>query len=159
MEGKPVRVFLDSNIILSGLLSDRGSPRIILDVLSLELPFIVGVTGRYNIIEIERNLKRKMPNAIPIYQKYLPELHLEIMPLPSKEELKQYQRLTTEKDVPVLVSAINGEVDFFVTGDKRHFTRARKNGRVRFEILSPSEFLNIFVGLYTIPQGKEGDPL
>jgi predicted nucleic acid-binding protein len=159
MEEKPVRVFLDSNVILSGLLSDRGSPRIILDILSLELPSIVGVTGRYNVIEIERNLKRKMPEAIPIYQKYLPDLHLEIIQLPSKEDIRKYQGVITDKDVPVLVSAISGEVDFFVTGDKRHFTRARKDSRVRFEILGPSGFLNIFVGFYRIPQGKEEDPL
>ena len=46
---RAVRVFLDSNVILSGLFSDRGAPRIILDILSLNLSFITGITGRYNI--------------------------------------------------------------------------------------------------------------
>ena len=83
MVKRPVKVFLDSNVIISGIFSDKGSPRIILDILSLGLPFVVGATGRYNMIEIERNLKRKMPKALPIYQKYLSDLYLEIIPLPS----------------------------------------------------------------------------
>jgi predicted nucleic acid-binding protein len=35
MGKKVVRVSLDSNVVLSGLLSERGAPRIILDLLSL----------------------------------------------------------------------------------------------------------------------------
>jgi hypothetical protein len=40
MARHPIKVFLDSNVILSGLLSDRGAPRLILDVLSLRLPVL-----------------------------------------------------------------------------------------------------------------------
>ena len=45
MAKKVVRVFLDSNVILSGLISDRGAPRILLDLISLELPFLNGSPG------------------------------------------------------------------------------------------------------------------
>jgi len=45
MQKKVVRVFLDSNVILSGLLSEKGSPRILLDLLSLRLPFLAGDRG------------------------------------------------------------------------------------------------------------------
>ncbi|MEA2038744.1 MAG: PIN domain-containing protein [Thermodesulfobacteriota bacterium] len=154
MEKGPIRVFLDSNVILSGLFSDKGSPRIILDLLCLGLPFIVGVTGRYNVVEIERNLKRKMPRAIPTYKRYLPELNLEIIPIPSKKEIQGYYGLTSDKDVPVLVSAIKGNANFFITGDKKHFSKLKEHGRLKFKILSPSEFLEIFVGLYNDFQVK-----
>jgi len=59
MAEKVVRVFLDSNVILSGLISEKGAPRIILDILCLGLPFLTGITGRYNIIEIERDYSFK----------------------------------------------------------------------------------------------------
>ena len=148
MEKGPIRVFLDSNVILSGLFSDKGSPRIILDLLCLELPFIVGVTGRYNVVEIKRNLKRKMPKAIPTYERYLPELNLEIIPIPSKKEIQEYYGHTSDKDVPVLVSAIKGNANFLITGDKKHFSKLKEHGRLELKILSPSEFLEIFEGLY-----------
>lgn len=154
MEKRPVKVFLDSNVIISGIFSDKGSPRIILDILCLGLPFIVASTGRYNIIEIERNLKRKMPKAIPIYQRYLPELNLEIIPLPSKEEIEEYYGYTSEKDVPVFVSAIKGKADFFVTGDKKDFSKLKKQRHLKFKILNPSEFLDIFRRLYGNLQEK-----
>jgi predicted nucleic acid-binding protein len=64
------KVFLDSNVILSGLFSDKGAPRIILDLLTLNLPVLSGATGRYNLMEVERNLNRKMPEALPLYQKF-----------------------------------------------------------------------------------------
>lgn len=154
MEKRPVKVFLDSNVIISGIFSDKGSPRIILDILCLGLPFIVASTGRYNIIEIERNLKRKMPKAILIYKKYLPDLNLEIIPLPSKEEIEEYYGYTSEKDVPVFVSAIKGKADFFVTGDKKDFSKLKKQRHLKFKILNPSEFLDIFRRLYGNLQEK-----
>ena len=154
MVKRPVRVFLDSNVIISGIFSDKGSPRIILDILSLGLPFVVGATGRYNMIEIERNLKRKMPKALPIYQKYFSDLNMEIIPLPSKEEVEEYCGYISDKDVPVLVSAINGNADFLVTGDEKDFSKLKKHSHLKFEILNPSEFLDVFKLLFENLQEK-----
>ncbi|MBI4844084.1 MAG: PIN domain-containing protein [Nitrospirae bacterium] len=117
MAKKSVKIFLDSNVIISGLFSDKGAPRVILDLLSLGLPQLSGATGEYNIIEIERNLTKKMPEAIPVYNKYLPLLCLEIIPLPSSREISKLPGITSQKDIPVLASAIKGDVDFLVTGD------------------------------------------
>jgi len=50
MARKNFRVFLGSNVILSGLLSDKGEPRIILDVLSLRLPF--PFSGRNGVMKM-----------------------------------------------------------------------------------------------------------
>ena len=145
MAKREVRVFLDSNVILSGLFSDTGSPRIILDLLSLNLPMLHAVTGRYNIIEIERNLKKKMPTAISVYKEYFPKLNLEIIPMPSTAVIKNFSGHTSDKDVPVLASAFSGKVDFLVTGDKRDFTTLRIKGSYPFKIVSPSEFLEIIM--------------
>jgi predicted nucleic acid-binding protein len=56
MAKKAIKIFLDSNVILSGLLSDKGAPRVILDILCLELPLLKGATGEYNLLEIEKNI-------------------------------------------------------------------------------------------------------
>lgn len=145
MVKRAVRVFLDSNVILSGLLSDKGAPRIILDIMCLKLPFLTGVTGRYNIIEIERNLAKKMPGILPKYKEYLPKINLEIISLPSAEEVRKFSGSISEKDVPVLVSAIKGRVDFLVTGDKKDFKKSKAKGSYQFKILSPSEFLDVIL--------------
>jgi predicted nucleic acid-binding protein len=142
MGKKVVRVFLDSNVILSGLLLEKGAPRIILDLLSLGLPFIIGVTGRYNLIEIERNLKKKMPSLLFLYKAYLPKLNLKVIPLPRPEEVRDFSGQIAEKDIPVLISAIRSKVDFLVTGDKQHFGKMKELDKYPFHVVTPSEFID-----------------
>jgi len=142
MGKKVVRVFLDSNVILSGLLSERGAPRIILDLLSLRLPFLIGSTGRYNLIEIGRNLKNKMPSLLFLYKAYLPKLNLKVIPLPRPEDIRDFSGQIAEKDIPVLISAIRSKADFLVTGDKKHFGKMKELDKYPFHVLTPSEFID-----------------
>ena len=136
------KVFLDSNVLLSGIFSDKGAPRIILDLLTLGLPLLRGATGQYNLMEVERNLKKKMPQAIPIYQKYLPKLRLEIVALPSKETILSMAGVIAEKDVPVLASAVACRAQYLITGDKKDFSRLRDVNGYNLEIVGPSEFID-----------------
>jgi len=142
MGKKVVRVFLDSNVILSGLLSERGAPCIILDLLSLRLPFLIGSTGRYNLIEIERNLKNKMPSLLVLYKAYLPKLNLKVIPLPRAEDIRDFSGQIAEKDIPVLISAIRSEAVFLVTGDKQHFGKMKELDKYPFHVVTPSEFID-----------------
>ena len=142
MGKKVVSVFLDSNVILSGLLSERGAPRILLDLLSLGLPFLVGATGRYNLIEIERNLKKKMPSLLFLYKSYLPKVNLKVISLPRPEEVRDFSGKIAEKDIPVLISAIRSKVDYLVTGDKQHFGKMKELDKYPFHVVTPSEFLD-----------------
>ena len=141
MAKKEVKIFLDSNVIISGLFSDKGAPRIILDLLCLNLPVLAGMTGQYNIIEIERNIKKKMPEILSLYNEYLPKLNLEIIPLPPLKKIRDLSGHISDKDALVLASAIIGKVDFLVTGDKKDFMIPSKKEKYPFKIVSPSEFL------------------
>ena len=143
MAKKGVKVFLDSNVIISGLFSDKGAPRVILDLLCLGLPVLTCATGEYNLIEIERNLIKKMPDILTIYRKYLPLLNLEVIPLPSPGEINKLSGTTSDKDIPVLASAIRAGADFLVTGDKKDFIKLK--GKNPFKILSPAEFLDVIL--------------
>lgn len=141
MAPKIFKVFLDSNVILSGLFSDQGAPRIILDILTLKLPFLLGSTGEYNLLEIERNLKKKMPGVFSVYKRYLSRLNLKTIPIPGPEEIKKISGQIADKDIPVLVSAIQSKADFLVTGDKKHFEKLKVPGNYPLKIITPSEFL------------------
>jgi putative PIN family toxin of toxin-antitoxin system len=145
MAKRNIKIFLDSNVILSGLLSDQGPPRIILDLLSLNLPFLSGCTGKYNLVEIERVLKRKLPGLFPVYQKYLPQIQLKIIPLPEPEKIRQFSGQLAVKDVPVLASAVQSGADFLVTGDKKHFGRLMLPPSYSIKIITPSEFIDLIL--------------
>jgi predicted nucleic acid-binding protein len=141
MAKKAIKIFLDSNVILSGLLSDKGAPRVILDILCLDMPFLKGVTGEYNLLEIERNIRKRLPAILDIYQSYLPKLRLEIVPLPPPEALNAYFDRIAYKDAPVLVSAVISGADYLVTGDKKDFDKFRDDASLPLKVVSPSELV------------------
>lgn len=157
MAKRIVRVFLDSNVILSGLLSDRGAPRTLLDLLTLKLLFLVGSTGRYHLIEIERNLRKKMPEILAVYKRYLPRLTLKIIPLPRPEELGEFSGRIANRDVPVLVSAIRSKAGYLVTGDKQHFQKLKSKDHYSFKVVTPSEFIDVILPEVLREIGKEID--
>ena len=132
-------------LLFPGLFQTGGAPRVNLDILSLELPFIVGVTGRYNIIEIERNLKRKVPRILPFYKKLFSKLNLIIVPIPSLKEVIKYAGHLADKDIPVLVSAIKADTDFLINGDKKDFDRLKIKGSYLLKIVSPAEFIDVIL--------------
>ena len=98
MGKKVVRVFLDSNVILTGFISERGAPRIILNLLSLRLPFLMGSA-------------------------YLPKLNLRVIPLPRPKDVRGFSGQIAEKDIPILISAIRSKAEFLVTGDKQNLEK------------------------------------
>ena len=157
MAKKEVNIFLDSNVIISGLFSDKGAPRIILDLLCLNLPVLAGMTGQYNIIETERNIKKKMPGVLSLYNEYLPKLNLEIIPLPPLKDIRDLSGHISNKHAPALASAIIGKADFLVTGDKKDFVRPSKKRIYPFKIVTPSEFLEkiLPVILKNLPSSPE----
>jgi predicted nucleic acid-binding protein len=138
-----IKVFIDSNVIISGLLSDRAAPRLILDLLCHELPFIQAATGRYNIDEIQRTLTRKLPAAAPVFRDFMPRLKLEIVPLAERKMLETYRGVIVDEDLPVLASAVAWGADYLVTGDKKHFGGLRRNKNTPLDICSPAEFVEI----------------
>ena len=145
MERKTVKVFLDSNVILSGLISDRGAPRLILDILGLGLPVLRGVTGRYSLNEIERTITRKLPAARPVFNECLPRMILEIVFLPFSDEMEPFRGIVDDKDLPVLASAVIAKADYFLTGDKRLLSQIRRASGLAFLGRLPADFLNRFL--------------
>jgi len=93
-------------------------------------------------MEIERNIKKKMPHALSVYQHYLPLLNLRIIPVPRAQELRKFSHTIVDKDLPVLVAAIQGKADFLVTGDKKHFQRLRSGKEYPLRIVTPAEFVD-----------------
>jgi len=143
MAKRVVKVFLDSNVIISGLISDKSAPRLILELLCHDLPLMHAVTGQYNLEEIERTITRKLPAARPVLHDFMSRLKIEIIPLPAGEKLGKYRGVIADEDLPVLVSAIECGADYLVTGDKKHFGGLRGRKDIPLRICSPSEVVEI----------------
>jgi predicted nucleic acid-binding protein len=136
---KTVRLYLDSNVILSGLISSQGAPRILLDLLSLDVPLLIGITGQYNLEEIERNLKSRFPQLLSVFKDYLPRMRLEIIDIPPFKDVTPLVKKMSPKDAPVLASAQHAKADYLITGDKKGFPEKVAKP---IKIISPDKFLN-----------------
>lgn len=136
-----MRIYLDTNVIISGLLSEEGYPRIILDLLSLGLPPLKGVTGRFNILELKRNIKKKLPALEKTFMESLKRLDLEVVRLPDIESVDKLKGVIAFKDTPVLASALGAGCDCLITGDKHFRTTKVKRSGLKIKITSPAEFV------------------
>jgi len=70
-------------------------------------------------------------------------LQLEIVPLPSKQDLQSFFTIITAKDAPVLASAIHFGAEYLVTGDKRDFDQLKNDPRIPLKIINPVELIRI----------------
>lgn len=102
-----------------------------------ELGLVEGLTAKLALEEIERNLRAKLPQALPAFRVLLRERVLSIVPTPSTEDLAGHADEAHPKDLPHLVAAIEGACHYLVTHNVRDY-RARWSPPV---IITPGELL------------------
>mgnify|MGYP001561905446 CR=1 FL=1 len=154
MADMPVKVFLDTNVIISGLLTHEGIPKTILDLLSLSLPEIKAVTGQFNLLELRRNIKKKLPALTDVFEDALEKLDFEIAPFPEDVIVEKYRGIISFKDAPVLASAIEAKCAYLITGDKDFRTEKIKKTKLPIAIVTPQEFFDLFPEIIRPPFEK-----
>jgi len=105
----------DTNILFSAVLFPKSK-------LSKCLESIV---GQYRIIlpsqvieELLEVVSRKFPQKIADCKHFLNQLDYEPHQTPEQFSKKDFPEIRDEKDLPILVSAIQSGADFFITGDQ-----------------------------------------
>ena len=133
------RVFLDSNVIFSGLYSAEGAPATIVKY------FIEGrmtvVISQQVLDEVVRTIKAKLPEALPSLRKLLVNSPLEIWKDPTPEEVARWAEVINPDDAGILAAATDAEPDYLITGDSHFFKSpviGRKSG---LQIVTPGQFL------------------
>ena len=140
------RTFLDSGVLLEGLLAPWSASRAIL-ILSRRRVFRI-ILADYVRGEVEDTLlalfardPRIANEAIDSYGYLLQLLSPEFVALPTKEEVHRHRHLIRHQaDVPVRVSAVKARPDRFLTTNTRHFTK-QVASRTQLKIVTPQEFL------------------
>ena len=74
------------------------------------------------VAETERAIARKVPQALVYYREALRNTGLRIVRDPSPEEVDAQRGLIAHQaDVPIVVAAMQAEVNYLVTFNRRHF--------------------------------------
>ncbi len=114
------RIFFDSSVLIAGVLSSSGAARVLM-VMS-EQDEIQLLVSEYVIVETERSLARKAPQALPEFRQALRNANIKIVHDPSAKEVNENLYLMTDaEDVPILLSAMKAGVDYLATHNRRHF--------------------------------------
>ena len=134
-----MRIFLDSNVLISGIYSPIGAPYKILRLHSLARLRIV--VCQLVINEVIRNLKAKKPEGLPVLYRLLSNSPPEITSNPREDDINIWKDYLDNGDAIILAAAISARVDCFISSDRHfHFTRL-KSQKSNLKILTPAEFV------------------
>lgn len=139
---KPLRVFLDTSVLLSGLNSPTGASAVILWL--FRNGKIIAVISPEVIAEAELVLPEKFPLLKTPFINFLldkPALTKRL----TEQEIRAAQTVVNSEDTPILAGAIKGNADVLVTLDKRFQHAAR--GQRRVAVMPPGEFLKHYGAL------------
>ena len=115
-----IKVFLDSSAVIAGVISSVGAARVLL-VMS-ENGQIETFISEQVIVESERSIARKVPQALPEFRQTLKDASLKVVHNPTQEEIKENLYLITDPDdVPILLAAMKAHVHYFATHNRKHF--------------------------------------
>ena len=130
-----MRVVLDTNVLVSGLISGTGPPGRIVELIPRKLfvpCFDARILAEYREVLLRPRL-RIAPDAVEELLADLGEEGEIVVGLPLPE------RLSHPADEPFLEVAMAARADFLVTGNLRHFPARLRQG---VTVVSPREFLD-----------------
>jgi predicted nucleic acid-binding protein len=131
-------VFVDANILIAGSASRTGASRAVLGL--AEIGLIQLVATRQVLDETERNIRLKLPQALPVFAELLANLNLQILDDPQRAEFSRWFAVIEEKDAPILEAAVQISPNYFLTLNTKDFTStvAKATG---LTIQTPADFI------------------
>jgi len=132
------RIFADANILIAGADSRSGASHAVL--VMAEIGLFTLVVSRQVLDEAERNIRNKLPLALPNFVEQMAHLKLEILPDPDKTESAKWESIIEAKDAPILAAAVSADVDRILSLNTKDFTQdvAQECG---IPIQTPAQFV------------------
>ena len=133
-----MRIFLDSNVIISGIYSKAGPPGKILDLHTAGRIQIV--VCKFVLEEVIRNIRVKRSKDIPALYAFLSNAPPTVAVDPGINEILRWAKYLSYEDAIILAAAIRAGVDCFITSDKHFHSAELKSQKVNLKILTHAEF-------------------
>jgi putative PIN family toxin of toxin-antitoxin system len=114
-------VFIDSSVLMAAAISATGSARDLL---------MAGMRGSVRLVistlvlqETERNLRRKVPRALPAFV-ILRDLLASRIVDPPESLIEELATVVDAKDAEIVAAAIHAQATYLVSYDQRHLLSA-----------------------------------
>ena len=113
-----MRIMIDTNIFISAILFPDSTPSKVVEKVLDEYHLVL---CSQIIDELHEVFDRKFNHKISSLEDFLSKLSYELVYTPQRIDKKEYPDIKDQKDLPILVSSILGDVDYLITGDKGFF--------------------------------------
>jgi hypothetical protein len=115
-----LRVFIDADVLFAGSASssEQGASLTLLRL--AEITLIEAVASEQVVIEAERNLALKLPEALPVFRLLVARC-LKVVPSPNPAELAPFAGLAVKLDQSILAAAVLNACPWLVTFNTRHY--------------------------------------
>jgi len=132
-----MRIVLDTNVIVSGLLFPSGSPGQIVRMIAsadLQLCYDIRIFSEYREVLLRPKFHFKV-NEVDDLLRQIEYTGIPVASIPLSEDLPDIN------DKPFLEAAVNGKARCLVTGNLSHYPAKKCHG---VAVLSPVRFLELF---------------
>jgi putative PIN family toxin of toxin-antitoxin system len=140
----PIRIFIDTSVYISGLISETGASSAIIFA-SEAGAFEVHVNPQV-LIEAREVLvgKFKSQESFIRFQKALEALRPVPVTVSDEETLTVLIHCNDPADAPMLASALKSGARYFITLDKKSFKRRVFGKPNHLKVITPGEFMKLF---------------
>jgi predicted nucleic acid-binding protein len=133
-----MKLFLDANVIFTAAYSAQGLSRGLFRLAAVGKCALC--TSAFAHEEAVRNIHNKAPEKLADLTVLMKQV--DILPEPHPQWVIRVARLPLSgKDAPVLAAALQGNVDIFVTGDRRDFGHLFGQVLEGVKVLTPADAL------------------
>ena len=134
------KVFLDANVWIAAAGSSVGGSRQLIDW--AERGLIEVLVCEQILEEVRGNLEEKIPRALSVFDRLLKSVAPTIVSEPSIKSVDEAEMTIHPKDAPILAAAVEAEVDYLATLDKKHFLKPSVQDYAPFPILLHSDLVS-----------------
>ena len=110
-----MRVFLDTNILVSAILFPSGRVAGFLKTAIAEHTLVV---SSFVVDELHKVFNAKFSDKKAELERFLTEFGYELVYSPKAINSADYPKVRDENDLPIIVAAVVSDCDYLVTGDK-----------------------------------------
>ena len=134
-----LKVFLDSNIVVSAAYSEKEKSRSYLFFELQDLNIIKIYISNLVKFELVHNIKIKKPEKLDFLNELLSKADI----IQDVDVYYEFTKILPENDRIILSSAIYHNIDFFITGNTKDFLTFYNKKLKNTLILTPKDFLGL----------------
>jgi predicted nucleic acid-binding protein len=153
MSQRRIRLFLDSNVLIAGIVSSWGMDKAILSLCAAKVCKLVLAEVVRDEVEQALLMQPELSSArstqlMQGYRRLMKLTKPELVSYPDARLVRANRSLIRhEADVPVLLSAMSSKPDWLLTHNTKHFTKAVAL-RTSLRIATPTDFFRTLSVLF-----------